>query len=549
VIGALGALAAGAAFSALDPGLSGPAAGRLVRRLRAAAWLVGRDEQPRPELASEVRIDIPGWPADDVAEMGRLVQGDPPAPLHPEQLAYILFTSGSTGEPKGVMISRRGLAVLTAAVADRLGLRPQDRWLQLAALGFDVVVEEIFPILAAGGTIACRPTAGVPDPQELHQLLAAHQATVAELTTQHWREYLRWLEVTGAVPPAGLRWLIVGGEAMDPDHYRRWQQLFPTPLVHVYGVTECSCSSTMYTGLLGPDAGHVPVGIPLAGSLVLLSAQDAVTGRPEESGVGEVLLGGPGVARGYLADPVQTALRFRPDPDARVPGARRYLTGDWGRLLDDGSLVFLSRHDAQVKIRGHRLELAQVDRALRALPGIDDAAACLDPRTGGIVAFLRPAGQAPPAGQAELLSAREAAELSSALASDLPSWAVPARFARIGMLPVTVNGKLDRASLAGQLSGLTAVSAQPEDGSDQDSGAGETGSDQTGAILAVLREVLGDAGLTADDDFFSHGGNSILAMQAATMLRERTSLDGLRARDLFDYRTAVRLGERSAGDS
>jgi acyl-coenzyme A synthetase/AMP-(fatty) acid ligase len=304
----------------------------------------------------------------------------------------------------------------------------------------------------------------------------------------------------------------------------------------------------MYTGALAPQAGHVPLGMPLAGSLVRLSAPDGDISQDDQAVVGEVLLGGPGVGRGYLADPAQTALRFRPDPDSGIPGARRYLTGDLGRLLGDGNLVFLGRNDAQVKVLGHRLELAEVDRALRTLSGVEDAAACLDARTGQVGAFLRLLGQTPPPGGAVPVPREHAAELSAALASRLPSWAVPARFAWIDVLPVTVNGKLDRAALARMLDKLGADSPTPGEGQDRVAMTRQPGGELVTAILAVLRDVLGEASLAADDDFFRHGGNSILAMQAATMLRDRVGLAGLRARDLFDDRTATRLSGRLAGD-
>lgn len=535
VVAMLAVLRCGGAFAVIDPALPADAARRVVDRLGAVPW-VGRGPRPTPLLQTH----------NAYLNLDRDLDLDPPTPAGPDgrvvdsvtqdQLAYVMFTSGSTGEPKGVMITRGGLSSFADALRSRLALTPSDRWLQVASIGFDVLIEEVFPILSAGGTVVCRSSTEPLYPEALHQLLDAHCITVLELSNQHWYEYRRWLAREGVGPPRALRALIVGGEAMDPRAYADWQRRYAVHLLHVYGLTECSVSSTLFDGRIGIDDHDVPIGTPLANTTVAVHADQSEPGP--DATEGEILIGGAGVARGYLGDPRLTALRFRPDPDAAVPGARVYCTGDRGRLAPGGDLVFVGRDDAQVKVRGHRLELTEVDQALQSDAAVARAAAVLDPVTQSLVAFVVPEEPdlSPTAEAAVPLAADIREALVAGLTRTLPEWAVPGRFVAVAGLPTTTNGKLDRQALLRRERAQTPSPTKlPPLLADADS--------TTWRIVEAFRIVLGDDSIGPDDDFFVRGGNSILAMRLVTELRARLSKPAVRAVTLFDHPTPRRLAE------
>ncbi len=417
VVCMVGVLETGAAFVLLEDGL--PQAARLARVDRVGAVLSAGRGQP---------VDALPLPWVDLAPELDGVEPHGPVPdgtTRPGPAAYVMFTSGSTGQPKAVEIGRDALHGFSLAAADRLALRPGDRWLQLASLGFDVLIEEVFPALMTGGTVLCRPDSAAPDPQELHAMLGDMGVTIVELSTQYWREYARWLDVRNETTPPGLRRVLVGGERMDPDDWRRWERSGRAPLVHVYGLTECTVTSTMYDGRLPADAQEVPIGTPLANAEVTVRGAD---GLPVAAGeLGEIHIGGPSLASGYVGDPEQTSRRFVPDP--RAPEQRLYATGDRGRILPDGNLEFRGRMDDQLKVRGHRLEPASVERLLTADPEVAQAVVLLDMNTRTTLsACLVPAGPVPEVtpDRALPVTGERREQLLAGLAAELPDWAIPA---------------------------------------------------------------------------------------------------------------------------
>ncbi|MBV9143287.1 MAG: amino acid adenylation domain-containing protein [Pseudonocardiales bacterium] len=376
VIGILATLKVGGAFAVLDAELAPALRADLVARIGASAWITRGI--PTPELQGAPLVDLAIEPDTALAPQPSAVQPSP------EQIAYLMFTSGSTGTPKGVLVDRAGLSLFAQAVTERLNLQSTDRWLQLAPPGFDVILEEVFPPLLAGGTVVCRRDTRILSAQDLHELIERGRITVVEMTTQYWYEYAHWLQATGKQAPQQLRLLVVGGEHMDPTAYRRWQQTQHTRLVHVYGVTEASCTSTMYDGTLGEHDTFVPVGMPLSCTTVTVRRDGLVV---PDGDAGEVYIGGPTLARGYLDDPYATARKFVDDPVHL--GQRVYRTGDRGLIDSTGQLVFLGRYDDQLKVRGHRLEPQQVEAVLATHPGIEQAAVALDDSgDAGLVAFL-----------------------------------------------------------------------------------------------------------------------------------------------------------------
>ncbi|AZM87961.1 amino acid adenylation domain-containing protein [Streptomyces sp. W1SF4] len=557
VLGMLAALKAGAGFTVLDDRLPAAAREALVRRTAAAVWLGDGEHAPEAAYVPAPAPGAPG-PADDgPADDGRVADGtvaDGPADDGPagtrrrpaaggSDVAYVLFTSGSTGQPKGTVVERDALARFATAVAERLALTPDDRWLQVASLGFDVLIEEVFPAFAAGAAVVCREDTRALDAEELHVTLARGRITLVELSTQYWLEYARWLEAAGATTPPALRTVVVGGERMDPRPYRDWQDRQPAALAHVYGLTECTVSSTFYTGRLPADADEVPLGTPLRDVEITVRRE----GRPVPDGeTGEIHIGGPLLARGFLDDDAATARRFVPDPYATAPGARVYVTGDLGRVDPDGQLVFLGRVDDQIKIRGHRLEPARVERALCEAAGVGQAVVFPDPATGTVLwAFTVPAdpAAAPPPGEAVRITGADRDALVAPLEAQLPDWAVPRVLHRVAVLPKNPHGKIDKRLLAAWTAGTAPAPPAPARAQApalQDAGAGTPGrpGEPLDVTLGLFREVLGDPHLGPDDNFFDHGGQSLLAMRLLARLREsHPGAAGLRASALFSSPT------------
>ncbi|MGA5556044.1 amino acid adenylation domain-containing protein [Streptomyces lavendulocolor] len=553
VLGMLAALKAGAGFTVLDDRLPAAARDSLVRRTAAAVWLGDGAHAP---AAAYVPDGAAGGAADGTAGGAATGEGAgaadaggrpvrPPARAAGHDVAYVLFTSGSTGQPKGTLIERDSLRRFAAAVAERLELAAGDRWLQVASLGFDVLIEEVFPALVAGAAVVCRADTRALDAEELHTMMARTGTTVVELSTQYWLEYARWLDARGLTTPPGLRLVVVGGERMDPRPYREWQARQPAQLAHVYGLTECTVSSTFYTGLLPADAGEVPLGTPLRDVEISVRRD----GRPVPQGEsGEIHIGGPLLARGFLDDDAATARRFVPDPLSAVPGARVYTTGDLGRIDADGNLVFLGRLDDQVKIRGHRLEPARVERALCEDPSVEQAVVFPDPATGTVLwAFTVPADpeRAPLPGEAVRLTAAERDALVAPLEEQLPDWAVPRVLYRVSVLPKNPHGKIDKRRLSDWATAtatvMNAAAATGTGTAATGTGAGRTvpgapgpGGEPLSTVLGLFREVLGAPELGPDDDFFEHGGQSLLAMRLLARLREfLPSAAGLRASALL----------------
>ncbi|WKE68523.1 amino acid adenylation domain-containing protein [Streptomyces sp. WP-1] len=556
VLGMVAALKAGAGFTVLDDRLPDTARELLVRRTRAAVWLGDGAHAPVTAYVPAGAPGAGGETADhggSAPDTGGPAGADGLASRRPVRacggdVAYVLFTSGSTGQPKGTVVERDSLRGFAVAVAERLELTAGDRWLQVASPGFDVLIEEVFPALLSGAAVVCRADTQALDAEELHTMTARTGTTVVELSTQYWLEYARWLDTRGLTTPRELRLVVVGGERMDPGPYREWQARHPARLAHVYGLTECTVSSTFYTGLLPADAEEVPLGTPLRDVEIGVRRD----GRPVPRGeAGEIHIGGPLLARGFLDDEAATARRFVPDPLSPVPGARVYRTGDLGRIDADGHLVFLGRLDDQVKIRGHRLEPARVERALCADPAVDQAVVFPDPRTGtALWAFTVPADplRAPLPGEAVRVAGAEKDALLAPLAAHMPDWAVPRVLYRVSALPKNRHGKIDKRRLSGWAAAEHVAARQRPEAVEapraplatpgtQAPGPGsgpEPRDEPLSTVTDLFREVLDAPGIGPDDDFFDHGGQSLLAMRLLARLRESfPAAAGLRASALL----------------
>ncbi|MFD5921241.1 amino acid adenylation domain-containing protein [Kitasatospora sp. NPDC058201] len=529
VVAMLAAWRAGAGYLPLDPEY--PAA-RLAFMLAdsGAAVLVTTDGAPVDGLTTAVPV-IPVLPARPVLPADADGRGGPapdvapappaPAPLAagaaagPDDTAYLVYTSGSTGTPKGVLVPHRALAARVAWMREGYGITAADRVLQYASLSFDTCAEEVFPALAAGAALVVAD-AGAALPDQLAEPSAAG-LTVLDLPTPYWHRLAADLDATPW--PPGLRLLILGADQVAPEAVAAWRARFgdSVRLVNSYGPTETTVIATT-AELTAADAGHrPPIGRPIGATTVAVLDRH---GAPVPPGTpGELVVGGAGVTDGYLGRPGATARAFVPDPDG-PPGARRYRTGDLVRHRADGALEFLGRIDAQVKVRGYRIEPGEVESALLARPGIGEAAVVA--RGDSLVGYVVPA---PGAG------APDPAALRAALAATLPAHLVPNALVALDALPLTPNGKLDRRALPAPDTrpDLRAAYLAPRTEAEE-------------LVAEVWQEVLGLDRVGVHDDFFDLGGHSLLATRVIARIRGTADL-AVPLRTLFTHRTVAAFAD------
>ncbi|WP_062350009.1 non-ribosomal peptide synthetase [Herbidospora yilanensis] len=471
---------AGAAYLPVDPGF--PAA-RILTLLRdgGARILVG-DAAFLPEIAAVRPGDLSGPLLTEIS--------DDSLP------AYVLYTSGSTGLPKGVVIDRQSVSERVSWMRTAYDLQPGDRVAQFSELGFDAHVEEIFPSLEAGATVVMLPNGGRTLPDFLTTSEGA-RVTVLDLPTSFWHALVE--EIDEIAWPPNLRLVILGGDPVAASAVKRWRGRFGDRirLVNTYGPTEATVIATATD--LGD--GKPSIGRPIAGTTVtILDARQ----REVPPGIpGELAIGGVGVARGYLNRPRLTAERFVP-----APNGRRYLTGDRARLRLDGDLEFLGRLDDQVKIRGVRIEPAEVEAALTTFPSVRSAAViALD---GSLVAYVT--GDPAPD------------DLRAHLRRTLPEHLVPGHIVPLPELPLTRNGKLDRTALPTPgVAGEAYVAPR---------------TDAEELVAQIFGEVLGVPRVGATDDFFALGGHSLLATRVVARIRRAVDLV-VPVRTLFASRTVA----------
>ncbi|MFG3052200.1 amino acid adenylation domain-containing protein [Kitasatospora sp. NPDC048239] len=446
-------------------------------------------------------------------------QGGPIEEPAPGDTAYVIFTSGSTGRPKGVEVAHRGLANLFAALDRAVAPEPGTRWLSVTSVTFDIAVLELLWTLSRGIPVVLAENAETlatgPDgasAESLPELVERSGATALQATPTLLRSVLRLPGGDRAL--ARLRLLLVGGEPLDQALAARLKELGIPRVLNLYGPTETTVWSTGWEVPEQPAA--VLVGRPLANTRVRIV--DAAL-RPQPDGLfGELAIAGAGLAKGYLGDAELTGRRFV--TDAR--GERLYRTGDLARRLPDGTLELAGRLDHQVKVNGYRIELAEVERALGAVPGIA-ACAVVVQRTGAEAAlvahYVSRDGRDHPAG-----------ELRAALADGLPDPYLPAAFHRLPALPTTAGGKTDRAALP---TVALPGSEPPKPGT----AAAQPADELEERLLTAWRTVLDQPLAGVDDDFFQLGGNSILVARLLTEIRAKVNAEA-RIVDLFRYPTA-----------
>jgi amino acid adenylation domain-containing protein len=528
VAGMLGILKAGGVYVPLD---STYPEERLERMIAAAELRVLVAAEHAPTAWPEDRPVVVMSELGEAEEIGPIGPIGRMPPTRPENLAYILFTSGSSGQPKGVGVPHRAIArlVLGSGFA-RLG--PAARIAQVSNTAFDAATFEVWGALLTGGTVVGIPRNVVLAPAAFAERLRSERISTLFLTTALFHLMAR------ETPDAfrGLTDLLVGGEVVDP---RAMAAVLhggaPARLANIYGPTE----STTYA-LTWPvdqvDTGAVPIGRPIANTrgYVLDRAM-----RPVPAGVtGELWLGGDGLARGYLGFPERTAESFRPDPFAAEPGGRLYCTGDLVRRRPDGAVEYLRRNDLQVKIRGFRIEPGEVEVALIALPAVTAAAVVTHEESPGerrLVAYVVPAGGG---GWEDAAEADLIADIRRDLARKLPAYMVPSAFTLLPALPLTANGKIDRAALA-----ALAVAPQAAEGARRGFVAPRTPIEEL--LAGTWSAVLGVEQVGIHDDFLELGGHSLLATQLLSRVREAFRVE-LPLASLFEEATVAGQASRVA---
>ena len=512
VVGILGILKAGGAYVPLDP--ASPRQ-RLAFMLEDTAARVVLTQETLanslPEGAQRVRLDA------DWAEISREGGENLPATATAENLAYVMYTSGSTGAPKGVSVRHRSVVRLVqGTIYATFG--PREVFLQLAPISFDASTFEVWGALLNGARLEVMP-AGPPSLEELGAALTRYGVSTLWLTAGLFQQMVD----THIGSLRGLRQLLAGGDVLSVPHVEKALRELPEcRLINGYGPTENTTFTCCHTVRRDESQGtSVPIGRPIANTRVFILDRNR---QPVPIGVtGELYVGGDGLARDYFGRPELTAETFVPDPFGGSPGARLYKTGDLARYRGDGEIEFLGRADRQVKIRGFRVEIGEAEDGLARHPEVRACAVAVRQEESGqkrLVGYVVARGAAPPS----------VSQLRGFLKNLLPDYAVPSAFVFLDALPLTPSGKVDRNA-------LPAPEQTPPDREELFVAPRTPGEE---VIAGIWAEVLGQERIGVEDDFFALGGHSLLATQIISRVREACRVE-VPMRALFEVPTVAGL--------
>ncbi|MDX3100861.1 non-ribosomal peptide synthetase [Nonomuraea angiospora] len=501
----LAVLKSGAGYLPLDPGQPAERLTYMIQDAGAALVVTTKD------LAD--RVTGPAVLLDTLQPGSS--PGDLETAVAPDDVMYVIYTSGSTGRPKGVEVTHANVLRLFTATEATFAFGPDDVWTLFHSYAFDFSVWEMWGALLYGGRLVVVPRDVVRDPDRFLDLLRDERVTVLNQTPSAFRQLVAFAaEEDPRVAELALRAVVFGGEKLEVGELTPWIRRFGTGrprLINMYGITETTVHTTLHE--IRPDDHGSPIGVPLADLTVHLL--DEYGGVAPVGVPGEIYVEGPGVARGYLKRPALTAERFVPAPG----GGRLYRSGDLARRNADGSLEFLGRADDQVKIRGYRIELGEIQAVLLRQPSVRDAVVVV--REHALVGYVEPA-----------VDSIDVGELKAVLGRTLPDYMVPAAVIALDRIPLTVNGKLDRAAL-------------PLPGREE-TGAARFVAPRTTVetlLAEVWQDVLGVDKVGARDDFFALGGNSLQVLKMISRVKEELDVE-LGAREVFEQSELALLADR-----
>ncbi len=502
LVGLVGILKAGGTYLPLDPNYPPERLGFLLEDSHAPVVLTQAKLKANlpPSLGKIVQLDA-DWPAISL-ESG----SDPEVKTLPDNACHVIYTSGSTGRPKGVLTTHANVVRLMDETRRWFSFGERDVWTFFHSYAFDFSVWEIWGALLHGGRLVVIPHLVSRSPEEYLQLLAREQVTVLNQTPSGFKQLMRAQEARKEALPLSLRVVVLAGEALEFQTLRSWLDYYPqSRIVNMYGPTEATVHST-YHPVSTKEIQDRETRSRIGGAIPDLS----VHVLDEEMqlipiGVrGEIYIGGPGLARGYLDRPELTAERFLPDPFAVTPGGRLYRTGDQGSRRTDGALEYFGRLDLQVKIRGYRIELGEIESALREHLGVKESVVIAREDIPGdkrLVAYLVAGAEV------------TVGELREALSARLPEYMVPSAFVMLERMPLNPNGKIDRRALpAPAQRGVESNYVAPENPTEE-------------LMAQIWAEVLRLERVGMEDNFFELGGHSLLATQIVLRVRETFHLD------------------------
>ncbi|HEX2962083.1 MAG TPA: amino acid adenylation domain-containing protein, partial [Ignavibacteriales bacterium] len=462
-------------------------------------------------------------------EISRESTMNPVCPSDKNNLAYVIYTSGSTGRPKGTMIQHASLinAYQSWEMAYELTTRARSH-LQMASFSFDVFAGDWTRALCSGGKLVITPREILLEGEKLYNLMRQEGVNIAEFVPAVLRNLIQYLDISGN----NLNFfhlLIAGSDVWYAGEYRKFLKYCGenTRLINSFGLTEATIDSSYFesTNLDIPNDRLVPIGRPFSNMTLYVLDRNL---EPLAPGLtGELYVGGKGLARGYLKRPDVTAEKFIPDPFSKIPGQRLYKTGDMARFLPDGNVEFLGRMDNQIKLRGLRVELGEIETAVSEFDNVRDSVVIAREDTPGdkkIVAYIvtRDGNTIP------------APELKHFLADRLPEYMIPSAFVMLEKLPVTPNGKVDRRALPAP--DVNEIMKEMESNYVAPRSAAD------GVIASIWSGVLKVPKVGINDNFFELGGHSLLATQVISRIRTAFNIE-IPLRSIFENPTVARMGQ------
>jgi amino acid adenylation domain-containing protein/non-ribosomal peptide synthase protein (TIGR01720 family) len=525
MVGLLGILKAGGAYVPLDPSYPSDRLSYVIKDANVRIILTNeRVGKHITNTKTQIITVDSDW--ERISQEGE--QNPTDMDISAGNLAYVIYTSGSTGVPKGVMVEHQSVVNHNFAVINDYEITPEDRVLQFATINFDTAVEEIFPTWLAGATLVLRNDDVLLSAEELKSLVETHGITVLNLPTAYWHEWVYELLITNQRLSDSLRLVVIGGEKCLKERYENYLQVGGDACdwLNTYGPTEATIISSLYEPQAELDQlSEVPIGRPIANTRLYIL--DEYLHAVPVGVRGELCIGGDGVTRGYLNSSISTAKQFVPDPYSVIPGSRMYRTGDLVRYLPDGNIEFSGRVDHQVKVRGFRIEINEIEAVLEQYETIREAVAWVREDDGikKLIGYIVPD---------HLENPPIIVDIREYLGNRLPEFMIPTAFVILDELPLKPNGKVDRNALP-----------EPEFKREDLGGDFVAPSNKEEDILVEIWEkVLGTPegeSIGVHDNFFELGGDSILSIQI--IARANQAGISITPKDMFEAQTIYKLAK------